>query len=400
MRLGTNCMRMLRFSGARLALALAAQAALCVEAPVLVRDAGISSVETFRGAVAAHVTPVVPASDVTFVLLTQTMQPEDSVRIRRALAAVSASFLRRHPVRLAYVSATESAVSDEIETATQLQIALKKIPPPQEATHAALNFFATLGQVANSLPGNWSQAVIIGRFPQAGSDELWKTAWLGETFRSRRIRTSFWPLAGTAPTWCLNLSASTLGTATDNFANLVVMLDEDTSTVVYEATWQIDLPQGAWAYTAQLKNQTGQRVLSVESMASAPGFVLPLESYLPARAIMAAAPATELGAAQAVVALNPGDADALRRLASGCAEEKKPQQAMTFWKQLSEVLPQDGVVWAELAVQSYASGAFDAAEQALKRANELGAKSAGTLELDARLRLRRKRFSRCAARAE
>src|SRR5581483_1835316 len=206
--------------------------------------------------------------------------------------------------------------------------AFKRISLTPTAMSTTASLFALLGGIANSLPGDWSQAVIVGRFPTSLSDERWIAAWIGETYRIHKIRTSFWALDGTAPDWCLNLSASTLGTVvTDDFRRLLTVLD-DTSGSFFEATWQTNLPRGAWAYAADLKTQNGDRSLTVQSMATGSGFILSIEPYLANRATMAAAAPNDVAAAEAVLALNPSDAPAVRRLASVYAERNKPKESV------------------------------------------------------------------------
>ena len=87
------------------------------------------------------------------------------------------------------------------------------------------------------------------------------------------------------------------------------------------------------------------------------------------------------------LAINPRDAQALRLGADVYVRLQQHGTAAELLNNLSEILPADGRLLAELGHHEYASGNFEAANKALMRSVELKAASAVGLEELARIRL-------------
>jgi len=354
------------------------------QSPALVRDSTIATVGTFQGSVPAHVTPVVPSHNLTIVILADSLTTADATRLRREIAATfTTAFLNSHRLQLVNLSGLAGDFSTPLTSASQLQAALKQINPGVKAT-SPLSLIETLGAIPANLPSNWAHTVIAGRLPVFAKDETFVAAWLSEVYRKQRVRLSFWSLDGAAPTWAQSVAAGAMGTvATSGFNALLPMLNDNSAYA--EVSWEIQFSQGAWPYTADLKNAAGERVSTVASLATAAGHTLPFQIYLSARA--------SGGAPQNVLSLNPADVDALRSLATQLSEQKQPKEAAAHWRSITEIVPSDGAAWAALGETSYASEAFDDASNALTRAAALGVKTPSTLELQGRLSIRQNDFS-------
>ena len=365
--------------------------AALAESPALTRDSGIATVQTFQGGTPAHLTPVTPGRNLTVLVLADTLNAEDAVRVRHEISAVFLTgFLSNHPVQLANVSGSGGDFSTPLTTALQLQTALKQISagktPPEPAA-----LMETLGGIPSNLPGEWAQAIIIGRLPAFARDEAWVAGWLGELYRAHRVRVSFWSLDKSAPGWAQSMVAGAMGMVdTGNFNALLPMLNDNGSYV--EVSWQTTLKKGGLAYTAELKNAAGERSGVAASLASAAGYTPALTRYLAARAELDKAPLSDEAAAEKVLSLNPADLDALHRVARQLTEEKKAKEAADSWRAITEIASLDGAAWAGLGQSEFAAEAFDEAGTALERAAQLGVKDPGTLEIQARLHMRRNDF--------
>ena len=355
------------------------------------RDPGIVNVQTFQGGIPSHLTPVTPARNVTLLVLADTLTAEDALRVRREVAAAfAAGFLSKHPVQVANVSGSGGDFSTPLTTALQLQAALKQIGVGK-TPQAAAAMIETLGGVPANLPGEWAQTIIVGRLPAFARDEAWVAGWLSELYRAHRVRVSFWSLDQSAPGWAQAMAAGAMGmVATGSFNALLPMLNDSSSYV--EVSWQTTLKKGGLAYTAEFKDAAGERSGVAAALAGAAGYTPPMAQYLAARAELEQAPLTDEAAAQKVLSLNPGDLDALRRTARQLTEAKQAKEAADAWRAITEIASLDGAAWAGLGQNDFAADALDEAGTALERAAQLGVKDAGTLEIQARLHMRKKDF--------
>ncbi len=360
----------------------------------LLRDATVTLASTPGGSTAAKLSPVTPSTDVYLIVLSDSLTADDVPRVRHEISsAFSGSFLSAHPVHLVTVVGPGGDVSSALTSGTQLQLTLKRLSPGTTAGVFSLDLLNTLGGVAGNLTGNWSNAVVVGRLPAPANDEIWVSAWLGAIFRKQHIRLSFWSLDGTAPAWAQSLAAASAGlVSTSTVSALLPTLNDDS--VLFQADWDVSLKGGAWPYQAELKSATGQTIASFPDLAAAPNFLPPLTSYLAARADMRNAAATDEPSARKTLDLNPADADALKRLATLRKELNKLKESAAAWKDLSEVTPGDGSVWAELGLTLYAIGSFEESARALDRAVELGVKNRSTLEVRAELHVKHGDFSK------
>ena len=329
------------------------------ESLALVRDSAVVSTQTLQGDVPVKLTPVTPGREVTAILLSDTLQPADMARVRRAL-------------QMTFPGARTLNVSNSGGDCGAL--------------------LAALGGIAASLPSNWAQAVIIGRLPAPASDEIWWSAWLTDAFTKQRARVSFWSIDGSAPAWAQNLSAATAGTVATSGLNALLPMSNGHSSALFEASWDNGLKSGAWHYTAELKNGAGARLPPIQMMMLAPGFALPLGPYLTARAS-----ANDEVALRKILESNSADVDALRRLAKIRAQHDSAKESAALWQRLTEIMPRDGAAWAELGAESYRAESYQGAEQALLRAGVLGVKNRATLETQARLHFRRNDFANALA---
>jgi len=362
------------------------------EAPALVRDASVTTVNTPQGSVPAHLSNVTPAHDVTIILLTDNLNAADLVRLRREITvALSASFWANHHLQLVAVSGSSGNFSTTLTSSAQLQAALAQITLGN-ASGDPLTLIETLGMMTDNLPTNWANAIIVGNLPAFDKDDTWVAAWLGEIYRKHHVRLSFWSLDHAAPTWAQNLAAGGMGiVATSGFNSLLPILND--TTIYFEVSWETKLSAGAWPYVAELKNPSGERVASVTSLTLKAGYNPPIRAYLSARTQLAAASTTDEAAPQKVLALNPADLDALHRRAEQLAGKGDSKELSAIWRTVSEITPLDSAAWTHLAMSDYASGTFDDAETALNRATVLGVKTPATLELQARLQMRHNDFA-------
>ncbi len=361
------------------------------QSPALVRDPAIGTVQTLQGSVPAHLTPVTPSHDVTILILADSLTAQDAVRLRHEIsAAFTTPFLTAHHLQLVNVSGIAGDFSTPLSTAAQLQAALRQINPGAKTTNP-LSLIQTLGAIPPNLPANWAHTIIAGRLPVFAKDGIWVAAWLSELYRKQRVRLSFWSLDGAAPIWAQNVAAGAMGTVATAAFNALLPILTDNSAYT-EVGWEVKLSQGAWPYSADLKNSQGERISSVPSLAAAPGFTLPFEAYLAARA--------NQPVPQNVLSLNPADIDALREIATQLSDQQKPKEAAANWHLITEITPSDSSAWAALGETSYTAGAFDDAANALARAAALGAKNPSTLELQARLCLRQNDFTAALAFSE
>ena len=108
---------------------------------------------------------------------------------------------------------------------------------------------------------------------------------------------------------------------------------------------------------------------------------------------MAASGTDDEAVAQAVLALNPIDPEALHRIAAIRTAQKRYKQAAQMWKGLAEIEPQNPDVWTFWGSASYAAGDFDSSEKALARAATLGATSSELIDTRARLRIRQSDYA-------
>jgi hypothetical protein len=355
---------MSRLSVLLLALLLFRQGKSSAENLALLRDSAIVTAQTLQGDVPVRLTPVTPGREVTAILLTDTFQSDDMLRVHRAL-------------QMTFPRARTLNVSNSGTDAGTL--------------------LAALGGVAASLPSNWAQAIIIGRLPTPVSDEIWLTSWLTDAFTKQRARVSFWSIDGSAPLWAQNLSAATAGTVATSGLNALRPIPNDHSSGLFEASWDNALKSGAWPCTAELRTSAGERLPPIQMMMQAPGFAPPLEPYLAARANIRGSGANDEAAVRKVLEWNPADADALRQLAKICAQRNGAKESAVLWQRLIEITPRDGAAWAELGSESYSAESYDSAEQALLRAGVLGVKNRATLETQARLQIRRNDFASALA---
>jgi tetratricopeptide (TPR) repeat protein len=357
----------------------------------LLRDATITTAITPVGPVAVKQSPVNPPNDVHLIVLADTLASDDLARIRHEIPqAFTASFLAAHSLHLIIVSGTNGQVSDSLSSSSQLQLALRQIPDALAASApSAMAVVSTLGGVASSLPGKWSQAVIIGRVPAIATDENWVMAWLGDIYRKQRIRVSFWSLDGSAPGWTQDMAASSLGVVSTSALSALMPTLNDES-LLYEATWHSLLSKGGWPYRAELRTGSGQAVVSFVTVRAAPDFLLPLGDYLAARASLAASVPPDEASARKVLELNPSDVDGLQRLAAILQQQRKPKESAALWRNLTDVNPGDAGAWAALGETLYAADALDDAARALDQASELGYKSTTMIEIRAKIYLRGK----------
>ena len=159
--------------------------------PALVRS-GIVTAQTLQGPVAVSLTPVKPAPDVSLIVLTDTLTPESVVSLRREIStSFTSAFIAAHPLRIITVAGQGGGVSSPLTNLPQLQAAVKAISLGQTTSGSALDLINTLGGVSASLPSNWAHAVVFGRLPSLGQDELWASAWLGENYRKQHVRRKF-----------------------------------------------------------------------------------------------------------------------------------------------------------------------------------------------------------------
>ncbi len=347
-----------------LAFLLFRQGKSSAESLALVRDSTVVTAQTLQDDVPVKLTPVSPGREVTAILLIDTFQSDDMLRVR-------------HAIQAAFPGAHALNVSNSGGDAGTLLTAL--------------------GVVASSLPSNWAPAVIIGRLPTPTSDEAWLTSWLTDAFTRQRARVSFWSLDGSAPAWAQNLTAATAGTVATSGLNALRPMSNDHSSVLFEASWANTLKSGAWPYTAELKTGAGERLPPIQMMMLAPGFAPPLGPYLAARANLRASGANDEEAMRKVLEWNPADVDALRQLAKICAQRNGAKESAVLWRRLAEITPRDGAAWAELGFASYSAESYDSAGQALLRAGMLGVKNRATLETQARLHIRRNDFANALA---
>ena len=356
------------------------------ESPVLLRDPSVSAIRTIQGEFPVHPTQVQPARDVTLLILTDTLTADDAVRVRHEISsALPTSFLTSHAVQLVNLTGASGDFSTRLSTNIQLQAALKQIAASGKNPVDPSTLIDTLAAIPASLPSNWAQTIIIGRLPSFTKDEIWPAAFLSEAYRKQKVRLDFWSLDATAPPWAQNIAAGSMGlVATGPFNALLPVLNDNTPYV--EIAWQTQLAQGAWPYTADLKSASGESIASVVSLAQAPAYVLSAKTYLAARAEIDSAP-------DKLLALNPSDLDALRILGHQANQQKLFKEAAAQWHTITQITPGDGEAWAEFGQASYSAESFDDAASALKHAADLGVKTPGTLELQARLLIRTNDFA-------
>ena len=360
---------------------------------MLVRSNEALTVSTWQGPVAAQTKPVITGSDLTVVILSETLDAASLERVKTELPKALSPLLRDHALRVINVLGTAGEVSDVLKSSMQISMALKRLPSPDDATGpppTAERIVSVLTGVTESLPGDWAHCLVVGRLPVAekGNQAL-LTAWVSEVFRRHRSRASFWSLDGVIPDWAANLSAATLGAANEDVKGLP--FDGD-STDVSEATWQTKPSQGFLWYRAELKTAAGAPVASVEAMAEAAGFALPpLSEYLAARGALEAAP-NDTSAAKAVLTLNPSDTSALRYLAASEGSQKNHVAARDAWRTVSIIESTDPMVWAGLGREAYETSDWDESEKALRQARKLSAKDPAVPAVLAKLSVRRKDF--------
>lgn len=325
----------------------------------LLRDSAVVTAQTLHGDVPVTLVPVMPAREITAIILSDTLLPGEITQVRRSLLA---TFPGAHTLDISSGGDPRALLS-------------------------------ALCGAANGLPSNWAQTIIIGRLSTAGPEDAWLTAWLTEVYTAQRTRVSFWSIDGSAPAWAQNVSAATSGTVAVSGLSALHTPASNRSFSFFEASWDNNLKAGAWPYTAVLKNGAGERVAAMQTMMRAREFTPSLSAYLAARTEMQRADSNDAEVARKTLEQNPEDVDAIRRLAVISSHQNRAKESAVLWRQLTGVTPNDGAAWAEFGVESYKAGSYADAEQALLQAGVLGVKNRATLETQARLRMRRNDFA-------
>lgn len=362
----------------------------------LVREPAVVSAQTPLGKFAVTLQPVTPARDVTVVLLNSTLAAADIVQLRRELPqAFPAAFFASHALRIVTLDSAEDVA---VSNATELNAQLRQATPSKEAPDALVPLMAKLSERTAKLAGNWGHVVFVGRFPAPLPDEqlsaAWLAAWIGDNFRSRKMRVSVWALDGAVPEWANELSQSTLGAAADNLAALTPVFSSADN--VYQATWQGGLKAGGWPALIALVDKDGGRLSALTSLCAAPDFAPPVAGYITSRANRTRASPDDEAPARAVLDLNPSDQDALTALKNIYQKQAKPAEAADVLRRLVELDATSARLWAELGFADYHADRFDEADAELKKALELGAKSRSVMEARIVISMKRKDFAGAA----
>lgn len=396
------------------ALALLTAPALLAGVPVL-RPPGsvaIASATDFRGSHVVTETFVEPAHRITLLLLLDTLSEADLKPLQPAVLKLLRDIAGKAELRIALLGNGAIQFAGPFSAPLQLRAAWREIPAPaQLVPRTPESAVALAGQIVTAVPrlgDSWSHVLVAGRIPAIPADAAeYAGAWALNSFATQRIRLSILSLDGADAGFLAPTVAATAGV-------YVTSLDEFLSTFppaggqYLELNWDSPpLSAGYHLHTATLRDASNSVVLSVPQLSPAAGFALPnlsqvqsLQQNLAKLDILAKSPppgdtgpasvASEAGALlQAALAVNPCSAAALRAGAVLYERLHDRKAAGHLLQSLAELEPENGAVFDALGIALFDSGDSKAAEAPLRRARQLGVRSAPAAERLARIEFAR-----------
>jgi tetratricopeptide (TPR) repeat protein len=374
--------------------------------PVLSRSDAVLA-KTCIGSAEAHATVVDAAQDVLVAVLADTLNDSELAQFRQQLMPFYLAARNKNPMRLARVSNGSVQFSGLLKTRAQLEAALNIVTRAgAESPDAAepLGLYSYLGQNAQQFGSSWSSAIMIGHFPGTNQQMFaFAAGRLVGRFGSVRVRVSYWSPSGETSEVLDAVAAATGGMRLSRgLEDLLPALKDDRG--FREISWQApSLAAGFRACPVTLSGPDGQAVLTIPSIATAPGAVIPeLERYAlvhaKTEAIAAALKQASFSPDQAhqaeadltlALEVSPREEETLRLGAILFKRQANDAKLAEMLDALAQVKPDEATVFEDLGHARYRMRDWDGADRALLRARDLKPGDAFVAEELARIRVTR-----------
>lgn len=393
------------------ALVLLAFCCRATAGPVLLHSASnaapeLLSVQTYAGKPDVTVSPVQPSSSVTVVLLMDTLTPAQLESTKRDLLALYTS-LHKRPLSLALLRSGSIAVAGPFTTRARLESALNEAARAAADTPPASPsaIIDALCAAAPQLGSNWSNALLIGEFPDLNPPVLeFASALLSRTFSTQHIQLSWAAPSGGNDAWLPALRSTGGNIVHGPLSEFAVSLNV-TPQFFFLVDWVPIAPSAGFVVShSVLSDQQGQVLLEASEIAAPSAVSLPsLDAYsamqaktAEAASLLAQEPFSPANFErmrdnlQAALELNPREATTLLTAAALYEKVGNYATAASLRASLVEVRPLDGAAHASFGHVLLLASDLDKAEAELNRAVDLSGRTPPVTEDFARLHLARK----------
>ena len=368
----------------------------------------ITAVQTWAGSRKARIIPLEPAKDITLMVVADACSADLAESIASGVYTLWAALHQTSSIRLGILQGGTVAFAGPFETRARLQSAVRELKstlaeerPPADPAALVNELLAATPQ----LGGNWSRVALVGDLPVLEAPVAeYAAAILLRAFTAQKISVS-WLGTGT-PRADLDiwqpLLTQTGGMVLSELPDLGALLS-DPAGAYFEVDWDsASLKHGFTVGKAVLLG--GAPLPPFPDLAVAGDAPLPtLAAWAELRRLAAAATRaasqTSLSredldqlhsTLERALTINPRDAETLRAGASVYEKANDYKTAAVLLGNLVDVTPADGKIFDEMGEDQFRAGQYDAAEQALLRARELGSRIPGGAESLARIHLERK----------
>ncbi|HLZ41007.1 MAG TPA: hypothetical protein VKQ11_08600 [Candidatus Sulfotelmatobacter sp.] len=363
------------------------------------------SVQTYAGAAELTITAVRPSASITILLLTDTLSSADNAEVRKQLLDSYPSF-HGHPIQVAFLGkngefTTPVPASSRVRF-KQLLDSIATTEDPQTVPSPAV--LDDLAAVIPKLSPKGSTLLVVGEFPKLDSaSTTFASALLGKAFSDQQLRATLFSPAPAEQDWSALFQARG-GQIITSLKDLPLapLTPADSPT---EISWITPPPPAGFVVSRpSIVDDHGASIIAVPEISLAEGVQIPSiaqysdaqKKIADAEILLSEGPLTQARAdrirenVQAALQLNSRDPGALN-LATGLYEKAGDYaDAVKMSALLVEVGPRDGTAFATFGHALRLNTELDRADQALKRAAELGVTTSQLNEDFARLCIARK----------
>jgi Tfp pilus assembly protein PilF len=350
----------------------------------------IVSVQTFAGAMPAHLLSVNPSAELAVVILADTFSSEELPPLREQLTALFQAAAKSHSFALVLVKGQTVRRLGSLNNLPKFQEAIRELGKQVGGAPVRCKlqaFERLLSEGKAGLGSNWPSVLVLGRFEEvSGELQPWIETSLSEQVRARQLRLTYWGGAGER---CLQLEGVARSSggmiAPIRLSDYADFLDRRPQSFALLSWTSPTLREGFHFYRASLLDFSGNIVDVVPALAIAAGREIPSMEICYAlrghvdilRALcQELTPTSEQRdririEIEQALAINPLNVETLRLGASHYRRSGQPDRLSVFLDKLVELEPNNDQLLAELGHVRLIQGDLVQGEGILRRAWEL-----------------------------
>src|SRR5579863_187429 len=362
------------------------------------------SVQTYAGKGDVVVTPIRPSPSVTVLVLVDTLAPTETDQVTKELLDFFTG-LHGHPLQVALLNSKgEFTPPVTVATRSRLKQLLDKARIGEEVqTVPSAIVLDDLLAVIPKLGPKLSSVLVVGELPKLDpASAAFASALLVRAFSTQQLRAILFSPTSAEQDWSapfLSLGGQVVATLKD-----FSLASSGTAASLTQLDWGTAPPPAGFVVSrAIITDDQGASVASVPEISKADGVVLPSVDQFSEGQKKVAEAQTLVGEdlnqeradriredVQAALQLNARDPGALMVATSLYEKAQDFPNAVKMSGYLVEVEPRDGSAYATLGHALRLNSELDHAEDALKKASELGITTSQLNEDFARVHLARK----------